>query len=385
MAKSAINKKSKVEIRVVEPLKPDLRKYVQFGIDLYHGNPYYVPPLVYDDINTLTPSKNPAFEFCEAISFMAYRDNVAVGAITAIINRHANKKSGEKVVRFGFMDFIDDKDVVDALFRAVRVWGQHKGMNKMVGPMGFTDMDKEGMLIEGFQELGTFATIYNHPYYMKHMERMGFVKETDWVEYRITVPDSIPDKYQRIADIVARKFNLRVLAYSSRKKLKQEYGQAIFNLINDAYKDLYGYVALTQRQIDYYIGIYLGMLRLEDVCLIVDGSDALVGVGISMPSISKALQRCEGKLFPTGWYHLYKAIRGGSDVVDLLLVAIRPDYQGKGVNALLFSHLIPNYNKNGYKFAESNVELEGNESVQKQWEYFERRQHRRRRAWKKNI
>lgn len=378
-------KKIKVEIRPVEPLKPALRKYVQFGIDLYHGNPYYVPPLVYDDINTLTPSKNPAFEFCKAQSFMAYRNDVAVGTITAIINTRANEKTGEKVVRFGFMDFIDDKDVVDALFKAVRIWGRHNGMEKMVGPLGFSDLDKEGMLIDGFEETGTMATIYNYPYYPRHMERMGFVKETDWIEYRITVPDAIPDKYMRIADIVRRKFNLRVLNYTSRKRIKDEYGEAIFHLINDAYKDLYGYVPLTQKQIDYYIGMYLDMLRLEDVCLIVDSAGALVGVGISMPSLSAALQRCDGKLFPTGWYHLLKAIRGGSDVVDLLLVAIRPDYQGKGVNALLFSTLIPNYIKNGYKFAESNVELEGNESVQKQWEYFERRQHRRRRAWSKKI
>ena len=378
-------KKIKVEIRPVEPLKPALRKYVQFGIDLYHGNPYYVPPLVYDDINTLTPSKNPAFEFCKAQSFMAYRNDVAVGTITAIINTRSNEKTGEKVVRFGFMDFIDDKDVVDALFKAVRIWGRHNGMEKMVGPLGFSDLDKEGMLIEGFEETGTMATIYNYPYYPRHMERMGFVKETDWIEYRITVPDAIPDKYMRIADIVRRKFNLSVLNYTSRKRIKDEYGEAIFRLINNAYKDLYGFVPLTQKQIDYYIGMYLDMLRLEDVCLIVDSTGALVGVGISMPSLSAALQRCDGKLFPTGWYHLLKAIRGGSDVVDLLLVAIRPDYQGKGVNALLFSTLIPNYIKNGYKFAESNVELEGNESVQKQWEYFERRQHRRRRAWSKKI
>ena len=374
-----------MEIRPVEPLKPELRKYVQFGIDLYHGNPYYVPPLVYDDINTLTPGKNPAFDFCKAQSFMAYRDGVAVGCITGIINTRANEKTGEKVLRFGFMDFIDDVKVVDALFKAVEVWGRHNGMERMVGPMGFSDLDPEGMLIEGFEEMGTMATIYNYPYYPKHMERMGFVKETDWVEYRIKVPDAIPEKYKRIADIVQRKFNLRVVEYKSRKKLKEQYGLAIFKLINECYKDLYGFVELTQRQIDYYIDMYLDMLRLDDVCLIVDETDTLVGVGISMPSMSAALRRCEGKLFPTGWYYLLKAIRGGSDVVDLLLVAIRPDYQGKGVNALLFSKLIPSYVSNGYKFAESNVELEGNESVQKQWEYFERRQHRRRRAWSKPL
>ena len=380
-----MNNKTKIEIRPVKPVKSELRRYVQFAIDLYHGNPYYVPPLVFDDINTLMPDKNPAFDFCKAQSFMAYRDGVAVGRITAIINTRHNQKTGQNIVRFGFVDFIDDRKVVDALFKAVEVWGRHNGMDTMVGPMGFSDLDPEGMLIEGFEEMGTMATIYNYPYYGAHMERMGFQKEADWVEYRITVPDAVPDKYQRIAEIVKRKFGLEVVSYTSRKKLKAEYGQAIFRLINDAYKDLYGYVALTPRQIDYYIDIYLDFLRLDDVALIVDQERKLVGVGISMPSMTEALQRCEGKLFPTGWYHILKAIRGGSDVVDLLLVAIAPEYQGKGVNALLFSKLLPNYIKTGYKFAESNVELEGNENVQKQWEYFERRQHRRRRAWRKKI
>lgn len=376
---------TKIDIRPVETTKSELRKYVQFGIDLYHGNDCFVPPLVFDAINTLMPEKNPAFDFCKAQSFMAYRDGVAVGRITAIINRLANEKTGERTVRFGFMDFIDDRKVVDALFKAVEVWGRNNGMNRMTGPMGFSDMDPEGMLIEGFDEMGTMATIYNYPYYKDHMERMGFKKEADWIEYRMTVPDSIPDKIMRVAEIVRRRMNLDVLPITSRKFVKENYGRAIFDLINDAYKDLYGFVPLTDRQIEFYIDMYLGILRLDDVCLIVDADKKLVGVGISMPSLSKALRRCEGKLFPTGWYHILRAIRGATDVVDLLLVAIAPEYQGKGVNALLFSYLIPNYIKHGYKFAESNVELEGNENVQKQWELFERRQHRRRRAWTKPI
>ncbi|MBD5170681.1 MAG: N-acetyltransferase [Bacteroidales bacterium] len=374
-----------VKIVPVRPLKRDLRKYVQFGIDLYAGNKYFVPPLVFDEIATFIPEKNPAFEFCEAQSFLAYRDDVIVGRISGIINHAVNKKTGEKILRFGYVDFINDREVVDELFRAVSIWGANRGMTKIVGPMGFTDMDKEGMLIEGFEEMGTMATIYNHPYYRTHMERLGFEKETDWIEFRMTVPDAVPEKYMKIARIVEKRFELHVIDIKSRKWVKQNYGRAIFELINEAYKDLYGFVALTDRQIDYYIDMYLGMLRLDDVCLIADKNDKLVGVGISMPSLSKALRKCDGKLFPTGWYYLKKALSGGSDVVDLLLVAIAPEYQGKGVNALLFSHLIPNYIANGYKYAESNVELEDNDNVQKQWEYFERRQHRRRRAWKKGL
>ena len=377
--------KSNIEIRPVAPVKSELRRYVQFGIDLYAGNSCYVPPLVFDEINTFIPDKNPAFDYCRSQSFMAYRDGVPVGRITAIVNTAANKKFGKKDVRFGWVDFIDDEAVVNALFKAVEEWGRRQGMTRIVGPMGFSDMDPEGMLIEGFDEMGTMATIYNYPYYKQHMERLGFKKEADWVEYRMTVPDKVPDKYMRVADIVRRRFELETPKYTSRKKLKKDYGTAIFNLINEAYANLYGFVELTPRQIEYYVDMYLGLLRLEDVCVITDKNKELVGFGISIPSLSKALRACDGKLFPTGWYHLLRASRGHSDVVDLMLVAIKPEYQGKGVNALLFSVLLPNYIANGYKFAESNVELEGNENVQKQWEYFERRQHRRRRAWGKDI
>ncbi|MDE5643982.1 MAG: N-acetyltransferase [Muribaculaceae bacterium] len=374
-----------VTVKEIAPTSEQLRKYVQFGIDLYKGNDCYVPPLIFDEIATLSPEKNPAFDYCSAQSFMAYRDGKPVGRITAIINSAVNNKYGERTMRFGFVDFIDDAEVVDALFKAAEDWGRSRGMNKIVGPMGFTDMDHEGMLTEGFNEMSTMATIYNYPYYPEHMKRMGFGKEVDWVEFRMTVPDAVPEKYQRIADIVARKYKLSVKKYTSRKKIKEEYGHALFQLINEAYDGLYGYSPLTDRQIDYYIDLYLGVIRLEDVCVVVDENGALVAIGISMPSLSQALRRCGGKLFPTGWYHLWKAIRGKVDVVDLLLVAVKPEYQSKGVNALIFADLIPAYIKNGYKYAESNLELEGNESVQKQWEYFERRQHRRRRAWSKNI
>ena len=372
----------------VHPIAADsdqLHQYVQFGIDLYKGNDCYVPPLIFDEVGTLSPDVNPAFDFCDAQSFMAFRNGEPVGAITAIINKAYNEKTGEKLMRFGFVNFIDDAEVVDELFEAVEKWGRERGMTSIVGPMGFSDMDHEGMLIEGFDELGTMATIYNYPYYPKHMERMGYAKDVDWVEYRMTVPDAVPEKYARIADIVAKKYGLSVLKYTSRSKIKKEYGRAIFELVNEAYANLYGFVPLTERQIDFYIKAYIDVLRLEDVCLVVDFDGKLVALGISMPSMSRALQKAHGKLFPFGWWHLLQAIQGKTDVVDLLLVAVKPEYQSRGVNALIFADLIPRYIKNGYKFAESNLELEGNESVQKQWEYFERRQHRRRRAYRKDL
>lgn len=374
-----------VEIRQIAPTRKELKKFVKFGIDLYDGNDCYVPPLISDDVNTLDPNHNPAFDFCESAYFMAYRNSKPVGRIAAIINRQVNEKENKHQMRFGFVDFIDDEEVSNALFEAASSWGRSKGMNSIVGPLGFTDLDHEGMLIDGFDELGTMATIYNYPYYPRHMERMGFRTEVDWLEFVMTVPEGIPDKHNRIADIVKKKFNLRVLKFTSRKEIKEKYGHALFELINEAYDDLYGYSRLTPRQIDYYVDMYIGLLNLDLVTLIVDAEDKLVGVGISMQSMSRALQKSKGKLWPFGWWHLLKGLKGKNDRVDLMLVAIKPEYQSKGVNALLFQDLIPTYIKYGFKYAESNPEMETNSKVQSQWEYFERRQHRHRRAYVKDI
>lgn len=374
-----------IEIKKIAPTKPNLKKFTQFQIDLYDGNPYYVPPLISDDVATLSPGVNPAFDFCDAAYFMAYRDGKPVGRIAGIINRQVNEAHDGKTARFGFVDFVDDPEVSDALFKAVEDWARSKGMTRMIGPLGFTDLDHEGMLVEGFEELSTMATIYNYPYYPEHIERLGYKKDSDWVEFVMDVPEAIPDKYNRIADIVKKKFGLRVLKYKSRKRIKEEYGKALFHLINDAYDGLYEYSHLTDRQIDYYIDIYLGLLNLDLVTLVVDRDDQLVGVGISMPSMSRALQKSKGRLFPFGWYHLLKGLKGKNDRVDLLLVAVKPEYQNKGANALLFQDLIPYYIKNGYKYAESNPEMETNAKVQGQWEYFGNRQHRRRRSFAKEI
>lgn len=374
-----------IEIKTIEPTKENLKRFTQYQIDLYDGNPYYVPPLISDDVATLSPSVNPAFDFCDSVYYMAYRDGKPVGRIAGIINRQVNETHNSRTARFGFIDFIDDPDVSEALLTKVEEWARGKGMKKIIGPLGFTDLDHEGMLVEGFEELSTMATIYNYPYYPEHLERLGYRKESDWVEFVMDVPEAIPDKYSRIAEIVKKKFGLKVLKYKSRKRIKNEYGRALFHLINDAYDGLYEYSRLSERQIDYYIDIYLGLLNLDLVTLIVDKDDQLVGVGISMPSMSRALQKSKGKMFPFGWWHLLKGLKGKNDRVDLLLVAVKPEYQNKGVNALLFQDLIPYYIKNGYKYAESNPEMETNAKVQGQWEYFSHRQHRRRRSFYKNL
>ena len=367
--------------------KRDLKRFIRFNYELYKGNAYSVPDLYDDMLNTFNRKKNAAFEFCEAEYFLAYKDGKLVGRVAAIINHRANQAWGKKDVRFGWIDFTDDAEVSDALIRTVEQWGKERGMTDIVGPLGFTDMDAEGMLIEGFDQLGTMATIYNYPYYPQHMERMGFVKDADWVEFKIYIPDGIPDKHKRIADIIQRKYNLQIKKYTSAKKIAAEYGQAIFRLINEAYSQLYGYSALSQRQIDQYVKMYLPILDLRMVTLITDQNGELVAVGISMPSLSEALQKAHGRLLPFGWYYLLKALffKRRAKMLDLLLVAVKPECQNKGVNALLFTDLIPVYQQLGFEYAESNPEMELNGKVQAQWEYFRTEQHKRRRAFRKPI
>lgn len=374
-----------IEIKELAPTKANMKKFVKFERDLYKGNPFYVPPLLSSELDNLIPERNPAFDFCDACYFMAFDNAKPVGRIAVMINRQVNELSGEKIARFGFIDFIDNQEVARALLKAAEDWAKEKGMEKIVGPLGFTDLDREGTLVEGFDELSTMATIYNHPYYQHHIEKAGYTKDSDWLEFLMDVPEEIPEKYNRIADIVKKKYGLRVLKYSSRKRIKKEYGHALFNLINEAYKNLYQYSPLTERQIDKYIDDYLNLLNLDLLTLIIDKERKLVGVGISLPSMSRALQKSGGKMFPFGWYHLLKGLKGVNDRVDLLLVAVTPEYQNKGVNALLFQDLIPQFIKYGYRFAESNPEMESNSKVQSQWEYFNHRQHRRRRSFYKTL
>lgn len=345
-----------------------------------------MPDLLDDMTRTFDPKKNAAFDFCEADYFLAYKDEKLVGRIAAIINHKANEKWQTKNVRFGWIDFIDDHEVSETLLRTVEEWGRERGMENMHGPLGFTDMDAEGMLVEGFDQLSTMATIYNYPYYPEHMEAYGLQKDVDWVEYKIRIPKEEPAKHKRISELVQRKYGLQIKKYRSSKKIAKEYGQKIFNLVNEAYAPLYGYSPLSQRQIEQYVKMYLPILDLDMVTLVTDSQGELVAVGITMPSLSEALQKAKGKMLPFGWFPLMKALfMKHPDTIDLLLIAVKPEYQNKGVNGLLFSDLIRIYNEKGYKWAESNPELELNEAVQRQWDYFENVQHKRRRAYKKSL
>ena len=375
-----------VEIREIQPTRRNLLKFVHFPIDtLYRDSKYFVPPLVTDELNTLRPDKNPAFDFCEAVYYLAYRDGKIVGRIAGIINHVVNERSNKKEARFSYIDFIDDAEVVDALIDAVTRWGKSKGMEHLTGPLSFTDMDPEGMLIEGYDRVGTSGGIYNYPYYPKHMERLGFVKDADWIEMLITIPKDIPEKMVRISNLVAQRYNLTTIKYTNRKQLVADYGDAIFKLINVAYDDIFGYSPLSDKQIKHYIKMYLPFLPLKDLALAVDkDTRELIAAGISIPSMAKALIQNRGRLLPMGWKPLLHAFKH-NDVVDLMLIAVKPEFQNKGVNSLLFTDLIPCFNEYGYKYAESNRELELNTKVLKQWEYFERDQHKRRRAFTKPI
>lgn len=337
-------------------------------------------------MDTLNPAKNPAFDFCEQQLFLAYRNDEIVGRIAAIINHRSNEIWNQKYVRFGFVDFIDDNEVVDALFEAAENWARSKGMDVIHGPLGFTDFDKEGLLIEGYERIATIATIYNFPYYKDQIERIGFEKDVDWHEYYIPVPSEVPERHQRIAKIVGDKYGLKLLKFKNLKQVSP-YIDKLFNLLNTAYAPLYGFVPLTKKQIDHYVKMYVPLLRWDVVSIIIkEDTEEVIGFGIGLPSLSLALQKSGGKLFPTGWYHLLRALKGKNNkVVDLLLMGIAPEYQGKGVNALIFNDFIPSAYKSGFRFAESNPELEMNNKISAQWDGFNAEHHKTRRAYKKEL
>jgi GNAT superfamily N-acetyltransferase len=363
-----------------------IKEFVRFRIDLYRDSPYAIPPLYMDEMTTLDPKKNPAFQFCEAQCFMAYDGEKPVGRICAMINHRANEVWNNKRGRFGFVDFVDDEAVSKALFAAAEDWVKTRGMHSIHGPLGFTDLDQEGMLVEGFDRLGTMATIYNHAYYPVHVEKLGYTKDAEWLEYLITVPDSVSERMQRIAEIVMKKHKLRILKYrSSSKLIKDGYAKKLFQLINDSYSHLYGFTPLTDAQIEYYSKMYLPMMNLDYLVLVVDEAGDLIGLGAAMPSLANALRKAQGKLFPFGVFHLLKALKMKNPLLDLLLVAVRKDYQNKGVNALFFYDMIPHLNRAGVKYAESNPELATNTKVQSQWDAYEHVNHKRRRAYAKEL
>jgi GNAT superfamily N-acetyltransferase len=371
-----------MQIREVTNLK-ELKSFIHFPHGLYRGNPYWVPALTFDELNTLRRDKNPAFEYCEARYWLAYRQGRMVGRVAAILNRRHVEKWKQPYLRFGWIDFIDDPLVSATLLQTVEAWAKETGMTAVHGPLGFTDLDREGMLVEGFDELATLATLYNYPYYPVHMEKLGYTKDTDWVEYEITVPPEPNETIARIADIALRRNKLKLLEVPNKKGLLR-YAKELFRLLEDEYKHLYGVVPFTEKQVEAYIDQYFGFVTPDFVPIILDQSGRMVAFGVVIPSLSKALQKARGELFPFGFIHLLRALKK-NDRADLYLVAVKKEYQGKGLNAILMNKIHRVFSKLGVTKAESNPELETNQNVQGQWKYYQKRQHKRRRVFIKHL
>jgi hypothetical protein len=372
-----------IEIRPVESAK-ELKAFVRFPYSIYKDDPCWVPPLDMDDLNTLRKDKNPAFEYCEAEYWMAYKDGKAVGRVAGIINRRVIEKWGKKYARFSWIDFIEDFEVASALIKTVGDWAASKGMVGLQGPLGFTDLDKEGMLIEGFDQMGTYATGFNKPYYAPYMERLGFTKDIDWIEFRVKTPEAIPEKVKRVGELICKRSGVRVYEWKSKKEMVRQFGDQIFELIDEAYEPLYGTCPLTEKQVKFYIDTYLGFADGRFVKLLVDQGDKLIGFGITMPSLSEAARKAQGRLFPLGWYYFLKALKK-PEVIDMYLVAVKPEYQERGVIAVIMNALNASAIEAGVKYSETNVELETNYKVHGMWKDYEKTQHKRRRAFIKNF
>ena len=375
-----------IEIKKVTDRK-QLRQFVQFYYDLYRGNQHFVPYLFFDEMNTLRHDKNPSFECCDAEYFMAFRDGKMVGRVAAIINRRANERWDVRQVRFGWFDFIDDIEVSRALLKAVEDWGREQGMNQMAGPMGFIDTDREGMLVEGFNELSTMYVNYNYAYYPEHMERLGgFRKDNDYMEYQVKVPEVVPDKFAKITEMVTKRYGLNIRKFTRRELVEGGWGRKIFEMVNETYSNLYGYSHLSERQIDKLVVDYIKIADLNLISSVMDG-DKLVAFGVTFPSFTRALQKTrDGRLLPFGWWQLLRILKWHkTDTVDLLLIGVLPEYRQKGANALIFNDLICQFQRYGFKYAEAMPQMEANEAVRSQWQYLESRQHRRHRCYRKDL
>lgn len=374
-----------VEIKEVQSRR-ELREFVNFPEKLYRHNPYYVPPLEFDQMDTLDQKKGAAQEFCDSKLYLAYKDGKLAGRVAAIVNRLANKQWNHKEVRFGWYDFIDDREVSKALMDKVEEFGRKYGMESVVGPLGFTDFDPEGLLIEGFDRLSTMALIYNYPYYVDHIEEMGFQKDADWIEYKIEVPKALPERVARMANIIEQRANVHVTPLTRKLIKEKDYAHKIFKIINECYKNLYNFTVLPEKMADKYIGFYLKVLDLNYVSLVENDKDEIVAFGITMPSIVRALQRSRGKLFPFGWWYLAKSLFfKREEGVEMLLVGVNPEYRNSGVNTLVQFDMFKKYTDAGVKWAETNAILETNIKNQGQFKEFDPECKKRRRSYIKPL
>ncbi|MDO4162979.1 MAG: N-acetyltransferase [Bacteroides sp.] len=375
-----------INVKKVET-KCEMNDFVELAGRLYADCPYYVPDLDMDVRETFDPKKNAGLEYSDIQPFIAYdEEGKAVGRIAGIINHRANEKWHTRNVRFGFIEFVDDTEVSAALLNAVEQWGRERGMDCIQGPMGIFDFDKEGMLMEDYDQLGSMITIYNHPYYPRHMEALGYEKEVDWVQVSIEIPQEVPSKYARVSALSKEMFGLRVKKLTNADVSRRGYGQKIFRLLNMAYAPLFGYTELSDKQVDMYVKRYFPLIDKQMLPVIEDEKGELVGVAVTMGSLSAALRKSKGKLLPFGWFHLLRALKWKrEEKAELLLIAVHPDYQGMGVNALFFDDLIPIYNKYHFRCAETGPQLEDNVRELTQWKPLNPSFGKRRRCWKKKL
>jgi len=372
-----------VEVKEVLSAK-DRRMFAAFPEKLYREVPQAIPDVILDEMDNFNPKKNPAYEYCTAKQYLAFRNGKCVGRIAGIISRAANQKWGTKRIRFTRVDFIDDEEVSRALFRAVEDWGRSEGLTEIHGPIGFCDMDQEGMLVEGFEEEGMFLTIYNHPYYIKHLEGMGYHKDIDWMEFMISIPQEPDQKMNRLAEAVMKKYNLRLVKLKSRRDLKP-YIEPIFQLLNVCYGNLYGTVELSRTQITKYVKQYIMVINPEYIKILENDRNEIVGFGIAMPSLNHAVKRSRGRLFPFGWYRILRAPFAKASVLDLYLVGVTPEMQNRGLTAILMNSMTDTARVHGIRFAETGPELETNHQVQALWKHYNVRHHKRRRCFIKSL
>ena len=374
-----------VSIKTVET-KAQLKAFVKFPLELYKDCPYYIPNIYVDDMSALDMAKNPMGKYCKTREFLAYKDGQLVGRCIAIINEIANRDWNHAEVRFGWMDFIDDKEVSKALIEAVIAFGKEYGMTQISGPLGFTDFDSEGCVVEGFDDISSFALKYNYPYYAEHFEALGMAKANDWLEYRIFIPEQLPEKVSRASKLVADRYELHVRKITRKDVYKEGYGQKVFDLVNRTYSELFDFTVLPPEVIDSYVKLYMGLLDLKFVTLIENKEGKLVGMAVCMPSLAHAVKKSNGYLFPLGWYRLLKSMYlKYEEVIELLLIAVDPEYQNRGVHAMIFQEMLDTLVKGGFKYAESNAEMETNVSVQNIWKDYQKELKRRRRVFSKEI
>lgn len=374
-----------LEIRKIQT-KRELKQFIQFANDLYADCPYYCPPLFFDEMNCFNPERNPALEVCEFQLWMAYRDGKPVGRIAGIINRRANEKWGVKKVRFGWFDFIDDEEVSRALLDTVVAWGKERGMDELNGPVGFTDFDHEGLLLEGYEYLAVMASLYNYPYYVKHVDAYGLTKEVDWIEIQVYPPLEWSERLDRLAKIVKERSKVHIVKVKNSRELVKRFGISYMDIIDQAYQKLYNFQPMTEKQKNYYKDMYFPLLNFDFVTLIANEQEELVGVGLGMPDIAEALRKCGGKLFPFGWYHLLKALKAKKmESFCFLLIAVRPDYQDRGINVLCLEDQIPRFDVYGIRKLETTNMLETNTKIISYFTQFPHKQHKRHRAYIKHI